>query len=351
LFLLLVNRVLTFELVLKKLGFLKLLYLKNPERAVISLKDIHGPAVARVEEQQFILSFKYPVENPEVHIFNSRPCGRVSSAVVNVKSGLTFTNGINVLQESSSWPITEIMKDSYDGSYLAKYIPNKINNALEDATVLSSQGFYHWLIEDLPRYLFLLENSLIPFKTLVYKNKPKYVSDFLNMFDIKYEKTSRVVFVPKLLVPGKNPETGYPNPGDLEILRRKFVRSPKNNTQRKIYVTREYSTRSPIWESELSRRLFQDGWEIVATERLTLQEQVRVFAGASQVCGVHGAGLSGVVWAEEGTRVIEIEPEFRSNCFANLSSVLNHDYHRIRSSKLSCLDIFTEVQSISSKKL
>lgn len=112
LFLLLVNRVLTFELVLKKLGFLKLFHLNNPERAVISLKDIHGPAVVRVEEQRSLLSFKYAVENPEVHIFNSRPCGRVSSAVVNVKSGLTFSNGINFIQESSSWPMTEIRKDS-----------------------------------------------------------------------------------------------------------------------------------------------------------------------------------------------------------------------------------------------
>lgn len=338
------------EFVLKKSGLLRLFPRRYRNLEVSSLKDIPSPAVVGVEEQSSALTFKSPEGITEVHFFNSRPCGRVSSVVVNVKSGLTFINGNQILQESSSWPISEIKRDRFDGSYLVKGISSKVTDTLEDAAILSSQGFYHWLIEDLPRYLFLLENSLVSFRTIVYKKKPKYVSDFLEMFDIKYKNSSRVAFVPRLLVPGKNPETGFPNPKDLEILRNKFLRNSLNCTGRKIYITRAYSTRSPKWESELSSKLSQDGWEIVSAERLTLEGQVQLFASASQICGVHGAGLSGVVWADAGTRVIEIEQEFRSNCFANLSSALNHDYHRIRSSKLSCLDIFTEVQSISSKK-
>ena len=350
LFIFLANILLFIEFVLKKSGLLRLFLLRHRDLEVSSLKDFHGPAVVAVEEQSSVLTFKSPEGIPEVHLFNSRPCRRVSSVVVNVKSGLTFINGNQILQESSSWSTNEIKKDRFDGSHLVKRFPSKVADTLEDAVILSSQGFYHWLIEDLPRYLFLLENSLVPFRTLVYKKKPKYVSDFLNMFDIKYENSSRIVFVPRLLVPGKNPETGFPNPKDLEILRNKFLRNSLSRTGRKIYITRAYSTRSPKWESDLSSKLSQDGWEIVSAERLTLEEQVQVFASASQVCGFHGAGLSGVVWAEVGTRVIEIEPEFRSNCFANLSLALNHDYHRIRSSQLSCLDIYTQVNSISSQK-
>ena len=118
--------------------------------------------------------------------------------------------------------------------------------------------------------------------------------------------------VPMLLYPSLqslwcNPRLPF-QAGILTWLREAFASlmapEPKG---RKLFVTRsEGATRRLLNSDEIERIAEQSGFEIVACERLSFGEQVRLFSEARIIAGVHGAGLVNMVFAPSGTQVIEL---------------------------------------------
>jgi capsular polysaccharide biosynthesis protein len=195
--------------------------------------------------------------------------------------------------------------------------------------LLPSNGYYHWLVEDLPLFLEMLRrvpNS----KVLVYEKCPQYVKDFASTLAQDVISVPRFVNLKSTSIISKGPNTEWVHPSDVEILRSYFAKelSPRRGGT-KVYVSREKSSRSPFFEKEIVHFLRNSGWKILFAEEMTLIDQIRTFSEAEVICGVHGAGLSGMIWMEEGSKVIELSPEKFIPCFARMSNVLNHKYLRI----------------------
>lgn len=93
------------------------------------------------------------------------------------------------------------------------------------------------------------------------------------------------------------------------------------NGPKRIYVARtDASRRRMIAEDDLVHILVARGFHLVTPGALSLAEQVRLFAGASVVVGLHGAGLTNIVFCQPGILVYEILPAHYTNaCFCNLA--------------------------------
>jgi capsular polysaccharide biosynthesis protein len=79
----------------------------------------------------------------------------------------------------------------------------------------------------------------------------------------------------------------------------------------RIFITRRgvgRTIRNLVATAEVLKR---NGVKMIDSEFLTLQEQSALFAGASMVIGIHGAGLTNMIFCRSGTPVIEINPAFR----------------------------------------
>jgi len=174
-------------------------------------------------------------------------------------------------------------------------------------------NYGHWLMDYLPRIALwkgdvplLVNNRLLPFQRESLASLGVRPDQLLGL---AYPGAYRV---PMLLYPSLqslwcDPRLPF-QASILSWLREAFASAmapePKG---RKLFVTRSHgATRRLLNSDEIERIAEQFGFEIVACERLSFGEQVRLFSEARLIAGVHGAGLVNMVFAPPGTQVIEL---------------------------------------------
>jgi hypothetical protein len=87
------------------------------------------------------------------------------------------------------------------------------------------------------------------------------------------------------------------------------LRLPDTAPTRRIYVTRSDTKKRRVSnEAALLPILNARGFEIVAPGLLSLREQAGLFASSAAIVGPHGAGLTNILFAPPGTRVMEMFP-------------------------------------------
>ena len=258
------------------------------------------------------------------HFFNSRAIRKTHNVVLEPFQALIYTKEGQLLSESTSWPIANVLI-SYP------WLPKGARRLDIDAGVpLSSNSFYHWLIEDLPGTISAMESNP-NFPILISSAAPRYVQDFIKISKRSYLSIRNPVNVGTLISTEKRTDAGWPHPKDIEVLERFQEQNfqPPKNSNDKIYVSRRFSRRSPKNENAVEALFTDYGFKIVYNERLDLSSQIQMFSGASHIAGIHGAGLSNMVWAKPGTRILEIaNSQLWNECFHRLASIkqLNYDY-------------------------
>lgn len=99
--------------------------------------------------------------------------------------------------------------------------------------------------------------------------------------------------------------------------------------KRRLFIRRQ-GARAIVNQGEVWKMLERQGFSEVALESLSVAEQIAVFAQAEVVVGVHGAGLSNVVFCRPGTRVVEMMPSaWAMPCYWSVSRHVGLDYHRL----------------------
>lgn len=133
-----------------------------------------------------------------------------------------------------------------------------------------------------------------------------------------------VYFVEELIIPARwDYLAACSNPmmtGDGEI-------APKQD--KFLFVSRQHaSNRRVLNEQELFgiAKSAIPGLELVHLEELDFIQQMDLFRRAAFVCGVHGGGLTNLLFAQAGTRVIEIHPRSSTPAFSHISFSRNLDY-------------------------
>lgn len=323
---------------------------KAKDDALISLYGGHLESNFKWTERKLlrkleVINFLHPRDKIfQGHIFNEEYSCVLHNVVVDSQTGLVFLKDGQILEESTAWPKDHLLLNS-----VPKPMFTCVSKRIEDfnVVILPSNGFYHWLVEDLPIFLETIER-FPDSKVMVYERAPSYVLDFLTMQGYVYQFIPRYSRLERLNFVNKGPNTEWSHPKHLSILRKEFsqFRNPKSS-KIKIYVSRETSTRSPFFENWLVSSLDKSGWLIVKAEELSLSDQISLFSSAGVICGVHGAGLSGMVWMPSNASVIELSPKNFVPCFARMASALNFKYTLINFSGKPKDQILNEILNAS----
>jgi len=163
-------------------------------------------------------------------------------------------------------------------------------------------------MEDLPLFISVLESNLNS-TVLVSRNPPKFVSDLLDILDREIVYLDGPVRVDSLVFIQKNQDSGWPHPEDLETLNNfapfKSVKSEVTQSKN-IYASRRGSKRSPINEIEIENLFKGYGFEVYQMEKLNLFDEIRLMSETLRLAGVHGSGLSNIIWMPHGGTMLDI---------------------------------------------
>jgi capsular polysaccharide biosynthesis protein len=110
----------------------------------------------------------------------------------------------------------------------------------------------------------------------------------------------------------------------------KNLANSQSNGNNRIYISRNRSNRRKITnEKDLINVLKKYKFKIIYSEKISFEKQIKIFSNTKYILGLHGAGLSNLIWMKKKSYLIEIKPEIDLylNCYFNLASLLNLNYH------------------------
>lgn len=178
-------------------------------------------------------------------------------------------------------------------------------------------NYCHWLVDTLPRLAFLGARRDVT--VVISERDVPFRRETLRACGIGED---RIVALPdfaairaeRLLVPGDC--RAMPHPAykaafwALDFLRSRIgMAATRPAGASRLYVSRDdASGRRVLNEDTLMRLLSPLGYHRVTLAGRSVAEQVALFAAASHVVGLHGAGLTNVVFCPSGGRLLEILP-------------------------------------------
>jgi capsular polysaccharide biosynthesis protein len=131
----------------------------------------------------------------------------------------------------------------------------------------------------------------------------------------------------------------YPNLYAIKLVRSLLPPAPCPEGK-KLFIMRAHSSQGRVLvnQKDLRVALSRFGLDFVFNEELSFEEQYRLYSNASVVIGVHGAGLSNIVFMPSGSTIIELMPEAEFKWhFALISKILGFKYFVI---PIDTLDVF-----------
>jgi capsular polysaccharide biosynthesis protein len=193
--------------------------------------------------------------------------------------------------------------------------------------------YFHWLTDALTR-LIALEAEVEQFPVLIpdaYKFYP-YILESLDLLGYEYVLYSPLerVLVKELILPSHTASPGNYNSQFLNQLRQRFIGIVRGEPSRKIFISRSKATQRFITnEDELFALVLSFGFEVHIFEEYTLNRQVALMREATCLMGLHGAGLTNMLFMPPKGKVLEIrnKGDQHNNCYFSMSSELDHSYY------------------------
>ena len=202
-----------------------------------------------------------------------------------------------------------------------------------------SYGYYHWLLEALPRLALLKQDARLAELLLIVPGPLKrFQQETLQLAGIADERL--VPFdggcweVEELFFPALPAPTGNPSPHAVEWLRRTFLPGtpdlpdPSRAGGRKLYLSRrDAPQRRLLNETEITGFLVSEGFEIFCAGDHSFAEQVKTFSEASLVIAPHGAAVSNMVFAPSSACLIEFfGRNYVNGCYWALANLRQQRY-------------------------
>jgi capsular polysaccharide biosynthesis protein len=265
------------------------------------------------------------------HLHNETYLARIPGARILGPGAIVITPDGCALEEST-WGESWLDKDRAMTSWkLPK--PEMLTGSYYTIACLSSVGYWHWLLEALPR-LYALERLAVDETRVIVSNRLNdwqiETLDILGFGNLEFIPISnRYLELEFLYFPSYIGTPGNPQRWNCQWLRDRFLKDiePGRN-KRRFYITRRAAGRRRVTnESELEPILERFGFEIIETENLSMREKVRMFSEAEMIAGPHGAGLTNILFAPAGCKVLEMfDPQhIKVNYYAE-SDALDQEY-------------------------
>jgi hypothetical protein len=186
--------------------------------------------------------------------------------------------------------------------------------------VLAARGdsnYYHFLVDVLPRIGVLEQSPDAPTPDLWYVPLTlPFHGELLDRVGVPSGERLDAAEHPhvradELVVPGLPATTEKNPPWVVEWLRARLLpEAPVAAVRTRIYVTRGASANNRAVRNETEVRALLESFGFVGVDpgALSVEEQIRTFAGAELIVAAHGAALANLVFCSPDTRVIELFP-------------------------------------------
>ena len=201
--------------------------------------------------------------------------------------------------------------------YLRTRLP-KIEHVPGTLLSLATRGtgvnYYHVVMDLLERYAIFAESmpGERPDVLLVNRNT-SYARQYLELIGLDsfpaIEPTKHIALrADRLLVPSLPNKWNLAPPWTTQWLRENLPAKRTEGRPKRLYVTRgdKKNSRRVTNEAALLDILRPLGFEVFDPGRHSVQEQIDHFAAAEVVVGPHGAGLTNLVFAPPGVRILEL---------------------------------------------
>lgn len=232
------------------------------------------------------------------------------------QDGQVLAYGLSIDAKS----ITSILGGDPTGSNFSLRVddPVKVHSDQRVIIIGTSDNWYHFILDYLPRLLAVLEYGLIAdgWSIALGVGQAQFFRGVTELLGIPGDQViwledNQAHYFPRALhISNFNHGEGYLHPLTLTLLRSSLLKYlPRNEVASgdRVFVSRIKSGRRRlINEFELYSGLKERGFLIVHSETLSLIEQVNVFRSARNIAGVHGAGLANAIWCEPIDRIFEI---------------------------------------------
>jgi len=228
---------------------------------------------------------------------------------------------------------------------------DKISGYLFTMVNRNSKGYYHWIVEDLPRlqgYEYIRKTLGIKPKILIDQDPPQWKKETLSLMGYKEEDLvewdGRTHLVDKLVFSTPSHKMVHTcSPHGCRWVKDRINDIQKTNnvdtqTKKRIYISRAKArTRKVVNEREVMGLLATYHFEYYILEELSFYEKVTLFQQAELVVGPHGAGFVHLAFCNKRVGVIEFFGKKIEHCFYSLSTGLGFDYSLLvcESEKLS----------------
>jgi len=204
----------------------------------------------------------------------------------------------------------------------------------------SSDNYFHWILDLLPK-LKVMEDSGIDIlgfdHYLVYTLQKEFQRETLKSWGIPLERVVETlrhhnIETETLVVPSWADQSGFFDENDVKRVREVLLATVPEKTStfpKRIFMGRRKTAGRRIinWQ-EISDILERNGFTAVELESLCFRDQMLIFHQAQAVVGIHGAGLTNLLFCKTGTKVLElVNPNWSHWMYWNLASSLHLDYH------------------------
>ncbi len=265
--------------------------------------------------------------SPEGIHWGDRYVYRLTDCAVDLETGLVFHGGRVLRASGGGW------RTARDGAFLSGA------GARAEAAVRRAPGpiapmgrahnYYHFILETLPRLLHV--HRVAPDAVPVFAAPmPAFAVDVLDTLAISYRVVDPVALLADDVWLCDPVPTNWPHPDDLTLLRSVVAAAvpPSGDTgPRRVYVSRRGASRPIADEARVEDMVTARGFVVADMSSLSFADQVRVVRDAEVVIAPHGAGLTGVLFCQEGTAVLELTTgDWWNPCYRYIASIAGLTY-------------------------
>lgn len=110
-----------------------------------------------------------------------------------------------------------------------------------------------------------------------------------------------------------------------------MTKNIKGGDIKRIFVSRRGASRDIANQDVFENAMKEHGFHIVTPGNLSFYDQVRTFKSAEIIVGVMGAGMTNIIFANSGAKIINLSPSTMPDTFFYFISVhKKHNYCEIR---------------------
>jgi capsular polysaccharide biosynthesis protein len=196
-----------------------------------------------------------------------------------------------------------------------------------------SPNYFHWLTECLPRIWVIdqfPEYAELPL--LIDKKLPPSFIESLQLVKGRHEiiRVTKHEFyeVEELIYPSVlsviHDNYGFPksmddvliSPEGIKYVRNAFIKEGQMGLRKIFIARRSPGYRDLLNSEEIEQMLLDEGFEIVFPEKLSFQNQVKIFSQASMIISQTAAGLTNMIFSPTGCKVFALTTKAIHNYYA-----------------------------------